>query len=64
MSVFENTLNIMQKIWDSLPIFVDKISSLLLSSFTFGDTSFTVLEILFSVGLSAILIAKIIKFLL
>lgn len=64
MSPFENTLNIMKKIWDSLPILVDEVSGLLLSTFTIGDVTYTMLELLFGVGLSVLLAAKVIKFIL
>lgn len=64
MSPFENTLNIMKKIWDSFPILVDEISKLLLSTFTIGDVTYTMLELLFGVGLSVLLAAKVIKFIL
>lgn len=62
--MFVDTLELFKKIWNLLPTFFSEVYKVLLTEFSVGDISFTLVEFLFGAGISIIFIAKIAKFLL
>lgn len=62
--MFVDTLELFKKIWNLFPTFFSEVYKVLLTEFSVGDISFTLIEFLFGAGISIIFIAKIAKFLL